>query len=138
MNKAQQTIVSILKKHIIYSTYLSFTLLFFLYKGFDYLIIRSYTPLILITAIVVLFIWGAGNSKIKFRKIINLWAILLIIWSSSRILLSLMNQFVKQVPQSHISEQLGTSDFMLSLLFLSGAIYLLRNKKRVFKDKANR
>lgn len=133
MNKARQTIFSILKKHFIYSTFLGFTLLFFLYKGFGYLIIRSYIPLLLISAIAVLFIWSASNSKMMFRKIINLWAILLIIWSSTRILLSLMNQFVKQVPQSHISEQLGSSDFMLSLLFLSGAIYLLRYKKRVFE-----
>jgi hypothetical protein len=133
MNKVQHTILSILKNHIIYSAFLGFTLLFFLYKGFGYLIIRSYIPLILLLAIVVLFIWGAGNSKKTFKKVINIWAILLIIWSSSRILLSLINQFVKQVPQSHISEQLGTSDFILSLLFLSGAIYLLRYKKRVFE-----
>ena len=133
MNNTQQNILSILKEHSVYAAALGLTLLFFLYKGIAYLIIGSYFPLILISAIVILFILSSRNSKKLFKRIIGIWAILLIIWSSVRLLLSLTNQFVKQIPESHVSEQLGVFDSILSLLFLSGAIYLLRYKKRIFE-----
>ncbi len=132
MNKTQQNIFRILKKHFVYSTALGFTLLFFLYKGFVFLIIGSYIPLILISVIVILFVLCSSHSKKSFKRIINIWAIILIVWSSARLLLSLINQLVKQVPQSHISEQLNIFSGLLSLLFLYFAINLLRFKKRLF------
>lgn len=134
MNKTQQNILSILKEHFVYSAALGLTLLFFLYKGFSYLIIGSYIPLVVISTIVILFILSSRISKKSFKRIIGIWTILLIMWSSVRLLLSLTNQFVKPVPESHVSEQLGIFGFLLSLLFFSGAIYLWRFKKGIFEE----
>lgn len=131
MNNTQRNILSILKEHLFYATALGLSLLFFLYKGFAYLIIGSYLPIALISAIVILFVLSSRKSEKSFKKIISIWAILLIIWSSVRLLLSLVNQFVKPIPESHVSEQLGILSAMLSLLFLFGAIYLLSYKNRL-------
>ena len=134
MNKIQRDILSDLKKHFLYSLVLGSTVLFFLYKGFIYLILGSYVPLILISFIIILFVLNSSKSKKMFKKTIGFWTILVIIWSLVRILLSIINQFVKPLPESHVSEQLGISDLILSLLFLSGAIYLWLNKKRMFEN----
>ena len=100
--------------------------------GLVYLMIGSFIPIILISVIVILFVISSHKSKKSFKRVIGFWAVLLILWSSVRILLSLTNQFVKQIPESHVSEQLGIFGFILSLLFFSGAIYLWRFKKRIF------
>jgi len=133
MNKIQRDIFSTLGEHLVYTSILSGTLLFFLYKGFTYSIIGSYIPLTLVAAFVILLILSSQNSKKSFKRILSIWAILLMIWSIVRLLLSLINHFVKPIPESHVSEQLGISGFIISSLFLSGAIYMLRYKKRVFE-----
>ncbi|MTI22698.1 hypothetical protein E1176_16820 [Fulvivirga sp. RKSG066] len=133
MNKIQQAIFGNLKEHFTYALALGATLLFFLYKGLIYLIIGSYIPLIVIASILMLFVLSSRKSEKAFKNTISFWTILVLIWSVVRLLLSLVNQFVKPVPESHVAEQFGISGLILSLLFLSGAIYLLRNKKKVFE-----
>lgn len=133
MNEVQHKILSIFKAHLFYGIVLAFSLFFFFYKGFSYLVIGSYVPLILISAIMALFIFSSRKSEKSFRKTIGLWAILVIIWSSIRLLLGLVNQFIKPVPESHVAEQFGLFGSLFSLLFLFGAIYLWRYKNRLFE-----
>lgn len=133
MNALQQHILNTLKHNSIFLAVLGLPLLFFLYKGVSYLIIGSYVPMIVILIIMTLFLFSSRKSESAFKKTIGLWAILLIIWSAVRLLLSLTNQFIKPIPESHVSEQLGILGLILSVLFLCGGMYLWRNKSRIFK-----
>ena len=133
MNALQQHILNTLKHNSIFLAVLGLSLLFFLYKGVLYLIIGSYVPMIVILIIMTLFLFSSRKSESGFKKTIGLWAILLIIWSMVRLLLSLTNQFIKPIPESHVSEQLGVLGTIFSLLMLFGGIYLWRNKSRLFK-----
>ena len=134
MNERQRAILRILKKNFVYASVFGLSLLFFLYKGFIYLIIGSYIPIVLISTIVILIILSSRKSEKSFKRIISIWVTLLVVWSSVRLLFSLINQFLKPIPESHVSEQLGISGLILSLLFLSGAIYLWIYKKRIFEN----
>ncbi len=134
MNKLQRDILSILKEHPVYVFVLGFTLLYFLYKGLTYLLIGSYIPLFLISAIVILLIISSHRSKKSFKQMLNIWAILLMIWSVVRLFLILINQFIKPIPESHVAEQLGIFGFILSSIVLFGAVYLLKYKKRIFEE----
>lgn len=133
MNKLQQTLLSNLKNHLIFAAVLVLSILFFFYKGISYLVLGSSVPLILISAITILFFLSSRKSEKSFRRITGLWAIVIISWSLVRLLLSLTNQFIKPVPESHVAEQLGVLGSMQSLLFLIGGIYLWRHKNRIVK-----
>ncbi len=133
MNSSQLDILSMLRKHMVFTSILCLTLCFFLAKGFRYFLIGSYVPLVCISTIVILLAFGFLNSMNFFRKIIRIWGSLLLLWSAVRLLFSFINQFVKPIPESHVSEQLGISGTMLSVLFLAGAIYLFWYSGRIFK-----
>lgn len=132
MNALQQHIVNRLKQHRWYGLVLGLTLLYFLYKGLSYAFIGSYIPLLLVVVILCLFVFSSYKSEKAFRRAISLWAILVIIWSCVRLLLTLVNQFLKPIPEAHVDGQLGIFGSLFSLLFLIGGIYLLRLKKIVF------
>lgn len=133
MNGLQQHIINRFTKHRWYGVTLGLTLLYFLYKGLSYVVIGSYVPLLLIVVVLSLFVFSSYTSEKAFRRTISLWAILIMIWSCVRLLLTLVNQFLKPIPEGHVDGQLGILGALLSLLFLVGGIYLLRHKKRVFK-----
>ena len=114
-----------------YLTLLGITLVFFVYKGISYALIGSFVPLITITIILILFIFTSKKSPNALRQMIVFWAVLLILWSSTRLLLSIVNLFVKPVPEAHVHDQLGIGGAIFSLIFLSIAIYLWRFKKSI-------
>ena len=120
-----------LKGHWLYSTILSLTLLFFLYKGITYAVIGSFIPLLLIVLILGLLFFGFVKSPKALRRVIGIWAALVILWSVVRLLLSIINLFVKQIPEGHVDAQLGLYGAILSMLFLFAGIYILKMKKRI-------
>lgn len=132
MRKSIQNLIHILKKDLVFSLILMFSLIFFLFKGIRYSLIGSFVPLVLILMIIFLFVAGSFKSQKVIKRIITLWTILIIIWSIVRIALSLINHFVKPIPESHVAEQLGTLGLIQSFIFLFGAIYLWKNKNRIF------
>ncbi len=131
MNETTQNILNALRQHLWYGLLLGATLLFFLYKGILYATIGSYVPLALILVILILLMLGLNRSFKAFRQMIGLWSVLIIIWASVRLLLSIMNQFVKPIPEAHVDAQLGLSGVFLSLLFLINGIFLWKHKKRL-------
>lgn len=134
MNTVQRNIVSGLKQHVVYMVVLALTLLFFLYKGLTYAFIGSYVPLGFIGAIVIFLLLASRRSKKAFKRMLGIWAILLMVWSVVRLLLILVNLFIKPIPESHVSEQLDVLGGLISVLFLLGAIYLLRYRKNLFEE----
>ncbi len=101
------------------------SLLFFIRKGIQYAIIGSYVPLITIVCILLLLSWCLRWNK-KRRFIIRFWSILLIIWSTVRILLAVANNLLKEISNNHITHQLGIMGLLISLVFLLMGVYLYR------------
>lgn len=134
MNTVQRNIASGLKEHVVFTVVLGLTLLFFLYKGLTYALIGSYVPLGFILAILIFLVLASRSSKKVFKRMLGIWTILLMVWSVVRLLLILINLFIKPIPESHVSEQLGVFGGLLSVLFLLGAIYLLRYRKKLIKE----
>jgi hypothetical protein len=133
MKESIQNNIVFLKKDLIFTSILILSLLFFLYKGISYSLVGSFVPLITIAVIILLIVLSSRKSKKAAKRTIGLWIVLIVLWSIVRIALSLINQFVKPVPESHVAEQLGVLGFMQSVIFLVGAIYLWKNKHRVFE-----
>jgi len=121
-----------LEKHLWFVVILGITLLFFLYKGISYAVIGSYVPVVFIMTIVALFLAGFYRSEKAFMRVLSLWAVLVVLWSFVRLLLSIVNQFVKPIPEGHVHDQLGIAGSLLSLAFLFAGVYLLRNRNKVF------
>ncbi len=134
MNTVQRNIVNRLKEHVVYMVVLALTLFFFLYKGLTYAWIGSYVPLGFIGAIVIFLLLASRRSKKAFKRMLGVWAILLMLWSMVRLLLILVNLFIKPIPESHVSEHLDVFGGFLSVLFLLGAIYIWRYRKKLFEE----
>jgi len=115
-----------------YLLLLGLTLLFYLLKGITYALIGSYIPFIFIAIILTLFAYTSKKSPKALRRMIVFWAVVLILWSSIRLLLSIVNFFIMPIPEAHVHAQLGIGGAVFSLIFLIIAIYLLKFKKRVF------
>ena len=133
MNK--KLIFSKLKRHWIYTVVLLLTLGYFFYKGVWYWILGSWLPLVIILILLALLVFSAIRSEKAFRKSIILWATLMILWAFVRLVFSVADTFIKPIPESHIHEQLGIQDNVLSLIFLISGIYLLSFRKRIFSSK---
>ncbi|CAD5251372.1 MULTISPECIES: hypothetical protein [unclassified Imperialibacter] len=132
MSAVQERRFSMLVKHLWFVAILGITLLFFLYKGISYAVIGSYVPVVFIMTIVALFLTGFYRSEKAFMRVLSLWAVLVVLWSFVRLLLSIVNQFVKPIPEGHVHDQLGIAGSLLSLAFLFAGVYLLRNRNKVF------
>ena len=133
MKRSLQNMIDFLKKDLTFGAVLVLSLLYFFYKGVLYAVLGSYVPLISISSILLLFFLSSEKNVKSFNRVTGLWAILIIMWSIVRIVLSLVNQFIKPIPESHVSEQLGIIGLAKSLIFLIGAIYLWKNRTRVFE-----
>ncbi|UZR96340.1 hypothetical protein [Chondrinema litorale] len=119
------------KANWLYATMLIATLLFFIYKGIIYAFIGSYTPLLIITSVISLFIFGLKKSNKALKRILGFWAVLIILWSITRLLFGFVNMFVKPIPEAHVSAQLGITGTLFSAIFLFFGIYLWRYKNRI-------
>ncbi len=133
MNK--KLVFNKLKQHWFYTAVLLCTLGFFFVKGVWYVLLGSWLPILIILLLMALLVFSAIRSEKAFRKSIIMWSTLMILWAFVRLLLSVADNFIKPIPESHIHEQLGIQDNVLSLIFLISGIYLLRFRKRVFSSK---
>lgn len=112
---------------------LSVTLIFFTYKGIAYSIIGSYVPLLLISSVLGLFFYSLNKSPKALINSIGLWSVLIIFWSLIRIVLSIVNQFLKPIPEGHVDGQLGLIGFTISLAFLFAGVYMWRSKNKILE-----
>lgn len=110
---------------------LMISLLFFMRKGLQYIVIGSYVPMLLIAIIILLMVLSLQKNSIKsFRMIVKIWGILLIIWATVRILLTVINFSMKPLSEYHINYQLGVGGSILSCIGLWIGIHLLINIKK--------
>ncbi|MEP0106966.1 MAG: hypothetical protein ABJ387_06700 [Balneola sp.] len=63
-----------------------------------------------------------------------MWSILLMLWSATRLFLSIINKFVKNIPEGHIDGQLGLMSVLLSMTFLIFSFYMLKNRKIILQE----
>ncbi len=136
MKNVRKQILDVLKSNPLYLIFLVFTLAFFVYKGISYALLGSMVPLAVILIVLALLLFAMHSSVSAFKRSITLWAILLVIWSGIRILFSIVNWFIKPIPEGHVDAQLGFTGLVFSLAFLLFAIFLLKFKKKIF-DKMN-
>ena len=123
-------LIIIKKENRSYFLYLFLTFGFFLQKGIIYATLTSFTPLITILIICVLFYFSL-HSSVVFNRFILFWSTCLIAWSSARILLSLMHRYLFPLSESHVHHQLGIHDMLLSLTAMVIAIYFWAERKYI-------
>ncbi len=126
------TLIKLLIRHRIFFITLLFSLLFFLRKAIQYVLLKSYVPAFIILSIfAIIGISLVLNKKVKLT--LRFWSILLIIWASVRILLFLANSFLKEISESHLYHQLfDTKGVIISVSFLVAGVFLFRNSNRIY------
>lgn len=129
MGKLQSHLFKMLNQDQLFSLCLILTMIFFIYKGVLYALIGSYVPFLFIFTILGLMSFTFNKSSKVFRKIVGLWSVLIILWSAIRLLLSMVNQFVKPIPEGHVDGQLGLISTLLSMIFLCAGIYMWKNRR---------
>lgn len=115
----------------IFYVLLALSLGFFLIKGINYLFIGSIFPLLIALFILIIIAISFRSSEKKFRRSIQFWAILLILWASVRVLLGVINAFIKPMHESHINEQMGIVGTLISLSGLFIGVYLIKKVKKL-------
>ena len=117
---------------------LSLTLLlsivFFLRKGIQYSVIGSIIPLVIIIGFIILLMISVQKKKATFILIARIWAIILVIWSAIRFLISIIHLTIKPFDNSfHMTHQFSRYSIILSILMLTLGVLILRglNKKRI-------
>lgn len=121
-------------KNQVFSMCLSITLIFFLCKGIIYAFIGSFVPLLFIITILSLFLFSITKSPGAFKRTLTMWSVLLILWSATRLFFSIINKFVKHIPEGHIDNQLGLMSVLASMTFLIFSSYMLKNRKRILRE----
>lgn len=131
MKSLSTQLLKTITENRVFSFVLSLTLIFFLYKGVLYAFIGSFVPVVFIITVLSLFFYSITKSHKAFKRTVALWSGLLILWSSTRILLSIINQFVKHVPEGHIDGQLDLTSNLVSFTILVCSLYMLNNRKSI-------
>jgi len=98
--------------------FLTVSLVYFLYKGFQYALLGSYVPLLFIGVIGLILVWSFIKSDKAHRRALRFWAILLLIWAIVRLLLGLFLVFDTSLTESHLREQFGVISNVISVLML--------------------
>lgn len=108
------------------------SILFFLRKGVQYAIIGSFIPLVFILTMIMLIALIFISEKKKPIKLISrTWAIIIMIWSIIRILLSIAQLTLKSLNEYHLSNQFGFWGMALSISMLSVSILMMRKIKYI-------
>lgn len=109
---------------------LSLSILSFIAKGIMYMTIGSYVPIFLSVLVLGVFIITRKRPKLLILSI-KFWAISLIIWAVLRIVIGIIDFFVKPLTENHLHQQLGIAGMIISLIFLGVGFYLLKGKNRI-------
>lgn len=122
-------------KHKLFFTLLALSLLFFLIKGIRYMLIDSFVPIIFIVLIILSLITFIYKEKKYFKFAIWNWSILLILWSSIRLIMPILFSLTPNLTETHIREQFVIQEYLISLMLLVIGVYLLRNVKKISYSK---
>lgn len=125
------TLQAILTKHKLFFLLMSLSLLFFLIKGIRYALIDSFVPLIFISLIFISLMTYTSKVKKYFKFSIWNWGILLLVWSSIRLIIPILFAITPNLTETHIREQFVIHEHLISLAMLSIGIYLLKNANKI-------
>mgnify|MGYP000722385210 CR=1 FL=1 len=117
---------------------LGLSLLFFLIKGIIYALIGSYVPILFILVMIIILSWGFNRCSKVHLSIIRFWGILLIIWGIIRLGLGGYLQFDTNLTESHLREQFGLFQNLVSIGMLVIGIKLFREIKKTSQHTSNR
>lgn len=109
---------------------LNLSLLYFFVKGITYLLIGSYAPILFVVSATILLYWSSTASSHIHRRALKYWAILIIIWATARFGIWLVFQIDTQLTESHIREQFGAIQHIISLLMLIIGLGVIRQVKQ--------
>jgi hypothetical protein len=109
---------------------LGVSLLYFLIKGLEYLLIDSYVPILFIFTVIVIIFWSFSSNQKNHHRILKFWAILIIIWSISRLGIWLILEIDLNLTESHIREQFGIFQHIISILMLVIGYGIIKETKR--------
>lgn len=106
------------------------SLLFFLLKGLNYALIESYIPLLFIIAVIVLLYFSFSASNKAHRRVLRFWAIIILIWAVVRIGLWVYLKIDNNLTESHLREQFGLAQNLISVGMLITGIFILKEIKK--------
>lgn len=106
------------------------SLLFFVIKGIRYALIGSYVPLVFILIVIGLLYWSFSGSVKTHRRVLRFWTILILVWSVVRLGLWGYLKVDTNLTESHLREQFGLVQNLISLGMLIAAILTLKEIKK--------
>lgn len=110
------------------------SIIFFLVKGIQYAIIGSYVPLLLVLIVLGSLYLSFSKSIKAHRAILRIWAVLIIIWAVARFIVWVMFEVDQNLSETHIREQFGIFQHIISIAMLFIGIIIFRTKT----EKASR
>lgn len=116
---------------------LGLSVLFFLIKGVTYAMIGSYVPILFIIVMIAILGWGFSRCSKVHLSIIRFWGILLIAWAIIRLGLWGYLQFDTTLTESHLREQFGLFQNLISIGMLVIGIKLFREIKKKYRHTSN-
>lgn len=115
--------LTVWRKHLVAASLIPFAL-----KSADYLLLRSFVPIILCLTAALLLLRGARKSPKAATRAIKVWASALIVWGAARLIVMAMFLFTS-VSEAHVESQLTLFFLLLSLIHLGLGIYFIAQAK---------
>lgn len=137
MKNLTSQLINTLYQNRLFSICLGLSLAYFIHKGIVYALIGSFVPLLFILTILSLILFSLKKSPTALKRSMGLWSSLIILWSTIRLSLSMINLFIKPVPEGHIDGQLGPMSILLSVAFLFAGTYIWKDRKRIISSNAH-
>lgn len=123
----------IFKKNKTFFIPLLLSLMFFIRKGIQYVIIGKPIPLLIITLFLILLSMNVNNNnKSRFLNISRIWAIVIIVWSLVRILFAIMNFTTNVFDEYHTQTQFGIFGILLSNSLLLMGLIIFKNSRKTY------
>ena len=97
----------------------------FLIKVIDYTIIGGYIPLLVFVVLLSLIFWSMQLGTKTRKRIIRLWAVLLILWAIARLSLIILFHYTS-VSEAHVESQFNIWFILNSFLHFAFGILLWR------------
>ena len=107
--------------------------LFFLRKGIQYMAIGSIIPMLLGICLLLPLLLFKRHSNV-FLAYSRIWSIIIMFWSSIRILFSIMNAVTDMFDEYHSQSQFGTIGVLISLFMLFLGLVIFRNSKKLIQN----
>ena len=132
--------MNVLHKIKSYTTYEQLLLLSFiliLIKGFTYLFLGVYYPLLIALLLLLPFLYTYFKRGFKFQRAIKYWSILVICYGMVRILLHIITRFNSDGVPSGAYYQFTIWYGIKSILYVTLGVVLLRKRKLIFPIQPN-